>query len=104
MPNVEPTSCSQCFTIDVAVLGHERVERVARLEVGQIGPRAEHAQGAELAPVLVRHDVVRIVRPRPLVAEVAEDLARQQPAGDDAIRAVRLARDVLRESRRCRRA
>ena len=31
----------------------------------------------------------------PAVAEAAEDLARQQAAGDDAIGAVRVARDAL---------
>ena len=78
-----------------AVLGDERVERVAGLEVGQVRPRAENAQRAQLAAMLVRHDVVGIVGPRARVAEAAEDLAGQQAAGDDAVGAVRVPRDAL---------
>ena len=49
-----------------AVLGDQRVERVRRLEVRQVRPRAEDAQRAQLAAMLVRHEVVRIVGARAL--------------------------------------
>ena len=79
------------------VLRDERVERVRGLEVGEIRPRAEDAQRAQLAAVLVRHEVVGIVGARALITEAAEDLAGNQPAGDDAIGAVRVARDALED-------
>ena len=46
------------------VLGDERVEGIAGLEIGEVRPGAEYAQRAQLAAVLVWHDVVRIVGPR----------------------------------------
>ena len=78
-----------------AVLGDERVERVAGFQVGQVGPRAEDAQRAQLAAMLVRHDVVGIVGPRAGVAEAAENLARQHAAGGDPVGAVGVARGPL---------
>ena len=68
--------------------GYERVERVAGLHVGEVRPRAEHAQRPQLAAVLVRDDVVGIVGAGALVAEAAEDLARQQPRRGGAVGAV----------------
>ena len=47
----------------------ERVERVDAARVVVVEPRREHAQAAQLAAVLVRVDVVRIVGPRAVVAE-----------------------------------
>ena len=75
----------------------QRVERIGGLEIGEVGPGAEHAQRPQLAPVLVRDDIVRIVGPGAGEQEVAEDLAGNQPAGDDAIRAVGVARDRLED-------
>jgi len=40
--------------------------------------------------VLVRHDIVRIVRTRPLIPEVADDPAGNHAAGEDAIPGVTL--------------
>ena len=57
-----------------------------------IEPRAKHARAAQLAPVLVRHDVVGVVGPRAVIAEVAERPARREPADEHAVAAVRLAR------------
>ena len=81
----------------LAVFGDDRVDRVRGLEVGEVRPGAEDAQRPQLAPVLVRHDIVRIVGTRAEVLEAAENLARQQAAGDDAIGAIRIARDVLED-------
>ncbi len=78
-----------------AVLLDERVERVAGLPVHEVRPRAEHAQRAQLAAVLVRHEIVRIVGPCARVAERPENLPRQQPSGRCAIGAVRVARGTL---------
>ena len=55
----------------------QRVERVAGLHVHQVRPRAEHLQRAKLAPVLVRNDVIRIVRARAVVAKASERAARK---------------------------
>ena len=65
------------------------------LDVGEVGPRAEHAQRPQLATVLVRHEIVGVVRTRAGVLVAAENLAREQAAGDDAIGAVLVARDAL---------
>ena len=87
------------FDDRAAVLGDERVERIRRLEIGEVRPRAEDTQRAQLAAVLVRDDVVGIVGTRAVIQEAAEDLAGNQPAGDDAIGPVRVSRDVSRGSR-----
>ena len=87
-----------------AVLGHERVERIRRLEIGEVRPRAEDAQRAQLAAVLVRDDVVGIVGTRAVILEAAQDLAGNQPAGDDAIGPVGAFARRARGSRSCHRA
>ncbi len=79
------------MSLPPAVFGDERVERVARLEIREIRPRAEDAQGAQFAAVFVRDDVVGIVGARAVEQKVAEDLAGNQAAGDDAVGAVRIA-------------
>ena len=56
-----------------------------------VQPRREHAVAAQLAPVLVRMDVVRIVGPRAVVLEVAERPAVGEAAGGRAVLAVRQA-------------
>src|SRR3954470_3778256 len=81
----------------MAVYRYQCVQRVQRLQVGQIGPGAEHTQGAELAPLLVRHDVVWIVRPGARVTEGADDFAGQETASDHAVRAVRVTSHVLEQ-------
>ena len=68
-----------------AVLDDDGVERVAGLHVDQVGPRAEHLQRAQLAAVLVRHDVVRIVGARAVVPEPADRTAGHGARGDGAI-------------------
>ena len=60
-----------------AVLGHERVERVRRLEIGEVRPGAEDAQRAQLAAVLVRDEVVGIVGARAVVEEAARGSCRE---------------------------
>ena len=62
--------------------------RVAGLHVDEVGPRAEDAQRPQLAPVLVRHQIVGIVGPGALVPESAEHLAGQQAPGGEAVRPV----------------
>jgi hypothetical protein len=69
----------------LAVLGHDGVEGIAGLHVGEVHPRTEDAQRPELAPVLMLDDVVGIVGPRALVAEAAEDPSGQAAAGRDAV-------------------
>src|SRR5262245_33254548 len=81
----------------VAVLGDEGIERIGRLEIRQIRPRAKHPQSPQLATVLVRYEIVGIVGTRALEAEIADDLAGDQPSRHDAIGAVRSARDVLEQ-------
>ena len=78
-----------------AVLRDERVDRVRRLQVGEIGPGAEDAQRAQLAPMLVRHEIVRIVRACAGVQVAAENLARDQAPRNDAVGAVLVARHSL---------
>ena len=53
------------------------------------------AKRPHLAPVLVGHGIVRIVRPRAQIADIPNDLAGKQPAGNNAIGAVGLTSDVL---------
>ena len=79
-----------------AVLRDERVDRVRCLQVGEIGPGAENAQRAQLAPMLVRHEIVRIVRACAGVQVAAENLARDQAPRNDTVGAVLVARHVVR--------
>jgi hypothetical protein len=81
------------------VVAHDRsptrldhgVQCVAGLQVDEVGPCAEHLQGPQLAAMLVRHHVVRIVGTGPVIAKRADDAAGHPPAGDGAIRAVGVA-------------
>ena len=68
----------------------EHVEAVHAARIVVIQPRAEDAGRAQLATVLVRDDVVRIVGARAVVAEVAERLPLREPARKHPILAVRL--------------
>ena len=60
-----------------------------------VQPGAEDPRPAQLAPVLVRHDVVRIVGAGAVVAEVAERPARGEAAGQRPIAAVGLTRGTV---------
>ena len=66
----------------------QRVERVAGLHVHEVRPGAKHLQRAELAPMFVRNDVIRIVRARAVVAEPSERAARYRPCCNGAVAAV----------------
>ena len=81
-----------------ALVLDEGVERVDAARVVVIQPGREHAQAAKLPPVLVIVDVVRVVRPRAVIAERAERCARQRLARHHAVRAVGVA-GGLREDR-----
>ncbi len=69
-------------------LGDERVQGVAGLHVREVRPRAEDTKGAEFAAVLMRHEIVRVVRARALIPEPAQDLAGQEAARGRAVRPV----------------
>ncbi len=73
----------------LAILRDERVDRVRGLEVGEVRPRAEDAERSQLAPMLVRHEIVGIVWTGARVLERVENLAGQLPAGNDTIASVR---------------
>ena len=62
-----------------AVLRDDRVERVSRLHVGQVGPGAEDLERPQLAAMLVRNDVVRIVGTRRMVAKAADRPSWNRP-------------------------
>jgi hypothetical protein len=74
--------------VGAAVLGHQRVERVDRLGVHVIEPRGKHAVAAQLAAILVRHDVVRVVGARAEEADPAHGLAFERLARHHADAAV----------------
>ena len=71
-----------------AVLLDDGVERVARLQVSEVRPRTENAECPQLAPMLVRNDIVRIVGARAGVAKASKDFTSQTASSDDAIGAV----------------
>ncbi len=56
-----------------------------------VQPGREHGEAPQFTPVLVGKDVVRVVRPRAVVTKRPEDLAREVTAGEDPVRAIRLA-------------
>ena len=66
----------------------QRVQGVFRLRVDMIQPGGKHAQAAQLSPMLVRHDVIGIVRARPFVLERAHGDAFECATRQDAIGAV----------------
>ena len=53
-----------------------------------VQPRGEDSQPAQLAPVLVWHDVVRIVAPGPFIAERTNHLPRDPTARQRPVRSV----------------
>lgn len=50
-----------------------------------VQPRGEHPVAAELPPVLVRDDVVRVVRARAVEAKATDEAAGELAARDDAV-------------------
>jgi hypothetical protein len=68
-----------------AVLGDQRIQRVDRFRIDVAGPGSEHPDRPQLAAMLVRHDVVRIVWPGALVQERADRSAGECLAGDDTV-------------------
>ena len=71
------------------------IDAVDRPGIVVIQPGGEDTQPAQLAPPLVRIDIVRIVAARAGVAILADDLARHVTAGERANRAVLRSRRVL---------
>ncbi len=83
----------QVMADDRAAAGaDERVEAVDAARVVVVQPGAEDEQPAQLAAMLVREDVVRVVRPRAVVAERSHGLALERLAGQDPVAAVGVAR------------
>jgi hypothetical protein len=80
-----------------APVAHQRVERVAAAPLIVIEPRGKDRESAQLATVLVRKDVVRIVRTRAGVTELAERGAGQLLAGDDPVAAVGVAGGLFQD-------
>jgi hypothetical protein len=74
-----------------SALGDDGVQGVDRLRVGVIHPRAEHAQPAQLAPIFVAHDVIRIVGPGAFVQEPVNRATGQRRARYDAVGPVGIA-------------
>ena len=74
-----------------AVLDDQRVHRIDGLGVGVVDPRAEDAQAAQLAAILVRDDVVGVVGPRAFVLEAFERRAFERGADDHAVGPVLVA-------------
>src|SRR5262245_33037155 len=72
----------------------ERVESVSRFHVDQIRPCAKNLQRSQLASMLVRNDVVRVIGARAVIAETTNHPARNRTAGQHAIRTVRLSRST----------
>src|SRR5690606_24229347 len=64
----------EVLDVPAAVLADENVLRVAAARVVVIEPGREHTRASQFATVLVREDVVRIVGPRAVVPEAADDL------------------------------
>ena len=75
----------------IAVLGQE-VEAVHAARIVVVEPGPEHPGAPQFTPVLVGHDVVRVVRPRAVIAEVAQRRALGKAACQHAVVAVRLTR------------
>ena len=66
-----------------------RVECVAGFHVCEIRPCAENLERSQLPPMLVRDDVIRIIRTRSEILEAAEDFSRQKLARNRAVRTIR---------------
>src|SRR3982751_5716729 len=62
-----------------------------------VQPRREHHHPAELAPVLVRIDVVGVIRTRAVVTEMSNRLSRDCLARDDTERTIFAARRLLEQ-------
>ena len=66
----------------------EHVEAVDAARVVVIQPGAEDPRSAQLAPVLVRDEIVRVVRAPAVVAEVAERRAGREAADEHTVASV----------------
>ncbi|MBI3049056.1 MAG: hypothetical protein HYY76_12185 [Acidobacteria bacterium] len=75
--------------------GHKHVEGIYRARIVVVQPRRKHAIGAQFPPVLVRVDIIRIVRPCAVVLEVPEALTFDEAARRHAIPAIPQARTLL---------
>ncbi len=75
-----------------AVHRDQCVERVDGLGVHVVGPGGKDAQRAQFAPMLVRHDVVRIIGPRARIQERADGLPGDGLARNHAIGTIRILR------------
>ncbi len=80
-----------------AVFRDQHVERVDGLGVHVVQPRREHAVAAQLAPIFVRDEVVRVVGARADEANAADRLALERLARDDSVRSVGLAIGALEQ-------
>ena len=80
--------------------GLEHVEAVDAARVIVIQPGAEDARPTQLAPVLVWHEIVRVVRAPAVIAEVAERRSGREAAHEHTVAPVR--RGARRGRRRCR--
>src|SRR5690606_8237356 len=76
---------------------HERIERVDAARIVVVEPGREDPQPAQLTPMLVREDVVGIVRARAVVAEPPHGFPRQRLARQYAVAAVLRPRGLLEE-------
>ena len=68
-----------------AIFRNHSVERIARFHVDQIRPRAENLERPQFAPVLVGHDIVRIVRPGAVVEEAIDGTTGNRTRGNGTI-------------------
>ena len=80
-------------------LDHD-VERVERIHARVVQPGGEHLQAAQFAPVLVRHDVVRVVaaRAEQLVRTDQRHAVGRDPEGDGAVAPVAPAFDIVQQT------
>ena len=79
---------------------HHDVERVERIHARVVQPGGEDLQAPQFAPVLVRHDVVRVVaaRAEQLVRTDQRHAVRRDPEGDGAVAAVAPACDSVQQT------
>ena len=66
----------------------QHVQAVHAARVVVIEPRAEHPRGSQLAPVFMRNDVIRIVGPCAVIAEIAQRSALRKSTHQHAVPAI----------------
>src|SRR5262249_25372804 len=74
--------------ISAAVFGNYGIHRIDGSGIGMVQPRPKHTEPAQLATVLVRDSIVRVVAPRAGVAEWPDDIAGNPQAGERPIGSV----------------